>query len=153
MSLSKAKLSREPSQADKEFARELFYKIPLVERGTPIQQEMLWVLLGRQNAEQHIKLLPEYCYNIFDAFRKTYFRGFPLLAETVQITDPAGLPVVKSIEETKSVLKLNWKNLGKLFGIMTRCIRFAEMEAGQELEKDGFSNLSPEDITRKGVGS
>lgn len=40
MSLSKAKLSREPNQIDKELARELFYKIPLVERGTPILQEM-----------------------------------------------------------------------------------------------------------------
>ena len=148
MSVSTAQLSREPSQADKELARELFYKIPLVERGIPIQQELLWVLLGRQNAEQHTKLLPEYCYNIFDAFRKTYFKGFPLLSETIQITDPVGAPAAKSIEETKSVLKLNWKNLGKLFGIMTRCIRFAEMEAGIELEKDGFSDSSPEDIIR-----
>lgn len=141
-----AQLSREPSQPDKELVRAVFYKIPLMERGTPIQQELLWVLLGRQNSEQHIKLLPEYCYNIFDVFLKTYFKGFPLLSETVQITDSAGLPGAKSIEAAKEVLRINWKNVGRLFGIMARCIRFAEMEAAEELEKDGFSGSSPEEI-------
>jgi hypothetical protein len=148
MSFSKAKLSRQPSQADKELARELFSKIPLMDRGTPIQQEMLWVLLGRQNAEQHVKLLPEYCYNIFDVFRKTYFKGFPALSETIKITNPAALPEAKSIEASKKVLQLNWKNLGNLSSILKRCTRFAQMEAQEELEKDGFSGSSPEEITR-----
>ena len=148
MSEPKIKLSREPSQADKDLVRELFYKFSFMERGTPIQKELLWVLLGRQSPEQHVKLLPEYCYNIFDVFRKTYFKGFPSLAETIQITDLVGLPEAKSVEAAKKVIQVNWKKLGNLSSIMKRCTRFAQMEAREELEKDGFSGSPPEEITR-----
>jgi hypothetical protein len=128
--------------------RKIFYQKPLVERGKPIVLEMLWVLLGRQKPGQHKKLLPDYCYNILDVFRKTYFKGFPLLSETVLVTDQAGLAAAKTVEAAKRVIRFDWRNLGKLAGIGTRCVRFAELEAEEELDKEGFEKLAPDKVLR-----
>ena len=103
--MTSSKITREPNPTDRQTVKELFYTSPMVERGKPILVELKWVLLGRQNAEQHIKILPEYCYHIFDVFQKTYFKGFPLFHETVFIIDQAGFKAAKTIDEAKKVLK------------------------------------------------
>ena len=148
MSQSAPDLRREPNESDRIAVRDIFYQIPILQRGEPIVLEMLWVLLGRQNPEQHKDLLPDYCYNILDVFRKTYFKGFPLLSETVLVTDQAGLVAAKSVEAAKKVVRLDWRNLGKLVGIGTRCVRFAELEAKDELDNEGFAKLTPEKVMR-----
>ena len=97
-------------------------------------------MLGRQDLDQHEKNLPDYCYNIFDVFQKTYFRGFPLVSETVQVTSEAGLESAKTIEAAKKVVRLNWKNLGRIFGIAARCFRYAELEARDDLKNEGIDD-------------
>jgi len=134
--MSRIKDTREPSLSDKETARELFYAAPLVERGKPIFTELIWVLLGCEDLDQHGKTLPDYCYNIFEVFQKTYFKGFPLVSETVQIANQAELESAKTIEAAKKVVRLDWKNLGRIFGIAARCFRYAELEAGEDLKSE-----------------
>ena len=120
--------------------------MPMIERGKPLMTEMLWVLLGRRDEETHNKTLPDYCYNIFEVFQKTYFKGFPVFSETVVITDQVGLKSATTIELAKKVLRIDWKNMGRMFGIAARCIRFAEMEAANAKDDDDFSGWSPEKI-------
>ena len=142
--MSQIELSRTPSPADKQTIKEFFYFLPMMERGKPILAEMMWALLGCSDLERHEKILPGYCYNIFEVFRRTYFKGFPLVSEIVQITDPVGLPSAKTIEQAKKVVRLDWRNLGRVVGIGSRCIRFAELESADHLKQDGFGDLTPE---------
>lgn len=118
--------------------------MPLLERGKPLMSELLWVLQECPHLEAHIKVLPDYCYNIFEVFKKTYFKGFPLLSETVIVSDQAGLKLAKTVAEAKGVVTVNWRNLGRMFGIVARCIRFAELESEAELISEGYGDLTPD---------
>jgi len=137
-------ISRAPTAEDRQAVRDLFYRMALFERGRPLLAEMTWVLLGRQNPDQHVKILPDYCYNILDVFTRTYFKVFPSLAETVQVQDQAALASAETIEQVKSALSLVWVNLGQMFGIAGRCIRYADMEAKTDLERD-MAGVTPEE--------
>jgi hypothetical protein len=132
-----------PTLADKQMVREFFYVMPMMERGKPIIAEMIWALLGSLDSERHIKILPDYCYNIFKVFQKTFFKGFPLLSETVLVTDQARLSSAKTIEEAKKGIRIDWKNLGRAFGILLRCVRFGDLEAEKSLGQEGFGDLPP----------
>jgi hypothetical protein len=142
--MAKINLKLEASPADKLLVKEFFYTLPMMERAQNIVPEMMWVLLECPEPERHVKVFPDYCYNIFDAFRRTYFKGFPLLSESVLITDPAGLASAKSLEQTKKVVRLDWRNLGRVVGIAGRCLRFAELESVDQLKEDIFGDLTPE---------
>jgi hypothetical protein len=135
--MRKIELSRAPSPADEQTVKEFFYAMPLIERGRPILAEMIWAISGRSDSARPEKILPDYCHHIFDVFQKTYFKGFPLLGETVLVTNPAGLKAAKTIEAAKKVVRLDWKNLGKLFGIGARGVRFVELESADDLKNDG----------------
>jgi hypothetical protein len=137
-------ITRKPSSADKQTVKELFYAMPMMERGKPILSEMTWVLLGRQELEGHKNILPDYCYNIFDVFQRTYFKGFPLISETVLVINQAGLESAKTVEQAKKVLRLDWKNLGRMFGIAARCFRFAELESADDMKLEGFGDSTPD---------
>ncbi len=137
-------MEREPSPADKQTVKELFYAMCMMERGKPILYEMTWVLLGRQDLEGHEKILPDYCYNIFAVFQRTYFKGFPLISETVLVINPAGLESAKTVEQAKKVVRLEWKNVGRMFGIGIRCFRFAELEAENDMKLEGFGDSTPD---------
>jgi len=143
MKTRKIETSRVPNPADKQTVKDFFYAMPMIARGSPIMTEMTWVLLGRQELARHEKILPDYCYHIFDVFQKTYFKGFPLLEETVLVTNPEGLPAAKTIEAAKKVVRLEWKNLGRLFGMAARCVRFAELESAEDLNEAGLDDLTP----------
>ena len=101
---------RAPDEADRKTVRELFYAMPIMERGAPIFKELLWVLLGRENRGQHVKALPDYCYPIFDALKATYFKNFPALTDIIFIKDKAGLPAAKTVEAAKKVIQMDWRN-------------------------------------------
>src|SRR5580658_9324045 len=87
--MAQSALTREPNESDRQTVRELFYARPIIERGRPLYQEMLWFLSGCPNPDQHEKLLPDYCYNILAVFQKTFFKNVPLLSDTVLIMDQA----------------------------------------------------------------
>ena len=146
MKMARIETTREPSPADKQTVREVFYAMCLIERCKPIMTELLWTLLGRNGAKQHEKILPDYCYHIFDVFQRTYFKGLPLLPEMVEVIDPAGMAGATTTENIKKVLRIDWKKLGQMMGIGMRCIRFAKLEAAQELASDGFAEMTPAEI-------
>jgi len=137
---------RQPSdKADKQLVRQIFFTVPMVERGKPIIAELTWFLLDCQDSKAHANILPDYCYNIFEVFRRTLFKGFPKLKDTVQIIDPAGVPTAKTLEEVKKVIRIDWKNIGRGFGIMARCIRFAEYESEEEINRDEVGEPTPQE--------
>ena len=138
--------SREPTPTDRQTVKGLFYTMPLFERGKPLMTEMIWCLNDCPEVDQHSKLLPNYCYHIFAVFRKTCFKAFPALSETVLVKDQAGLASAKTIEETKKVLQLDWKNLGKVFSIAARCQRFAELEATCSEDGEDFVGGNPDKV-------
>lgn len=137
---------RPPTDLDRQIVRNFFYAMPLLERGKPLFKELLWVLLGRQDEDRHQKILPEYCYNIFDVLRKTHFKNFPGISDIIYIRDHKVLAEAKTIEDAKKVVQMDWRNLGRACGIAMRCWRFAEKEAEQGMDGEGFNDFSPEKI-------
>lgn len=129
---------------DHQTVRDWLFTRSMAERGEPLEAEMKWVLLERPNAEEHQKLLPEYCYNIFEVVRKTIFKGIPSQAETIQITDQTAASSAKTLAEAKKVLQLDWRNLGRAVGMLMRCLRFVELEAKDKMDEDGFDHLTLE---------
>jgi len=144
--MSKIEITSEPSPADKQTVRELFYAKSIVDRGAPLFKVMMWYLAGRLQSEEHFKMLPDYCYNILEVFQRTYFKNFPLLTDTMLVMDPTALPGAKTIEEAKKVVRFDWANMGKACAIATRCIRFAELEAEDEANQDGLADDAPEKV-------
>ena len=129
---------------DRQTVKELFYAMPLLERGKPIYDELLWGMLGRPDEDRHIRILPDYCYNIFEAVRKTHFKNFPGVADIIFVPDQAALAGAKTIEAAKKVIRMDWRELGRVCGIATRCWRFAKMEAENGVDGEGFDDYSPE---------
>jgi hypothetical protein len=127
----------------KEVLWPLIETMPFGERAEPLQKELLWVLMGKQNPETHEFILPAYCYNIFEKLTHTVFKGFPSLSETVSCTDPAKLAHVKTYEEAKQFLKLDWYRFGKLIGILIRSFRFLDLEIENQVKQDGMWELEP----------
>ncbi len=48
------------------------------DRWKPVAEEMQWVIGGYKYPAQHKKILPDYCYPILDAYRRTVFKNLPL---------------------------------------------------------------------------
>ena len=122
----------------------MFYAVPMVERCKPLLSEMVWCFGGCPNMAAHEKILPDYCYHIFETFRRTLFKGMPQLIDTMQVIDPAGLAAAKTIADAKKVIRFDWKNLGKMTGILMRCVRFAELESADEFKRDNAGESTPE---------
>lgn len=126
---------------DRETVKEFFRRKSFYERWLPVVREMIASFGTQSTSSPAPKALPDYCYNIFSMYRRTYFRGLPTLAETVSVTDKARLARAKCIAEAKQVLEINWRALGKAIGIWSRGIRFFDLEAEPSLENDGILNL------------
>jgi hypothetical protein len=134
-------------QSAKPTAREVLWPLieamPLGDRLDPLLKEVTWVLMGKQNPEEHEFILPAYCYDIFEKSLHTVFQAFPKLSETVICPDPSKLANVKSYEEAKQFVELDWFRLGKAIGILMRMIRFLNLEIEDKLKEDGLWDLNP----------
>jgi hypothetical protein len=128
-------------QNDRETVKEFFRHKSFLERWLPVVQEMASGWRAEKPTDQRQKCLPDYCYNILSVYRRTYFKGLPTMAETVNVTDKEGLSRAKTIKEAKQVLDINWRSLGIMMGIWSRGMRFFDLEAEDMLEKDGLLNL------------
>jgi hypothetical protein len=137
---------REPDGLDRQAIREFFYTQPILERGKPIFHELLWVLSGRLDEERRVKVLPDYCYNIFDALGKTYFKHFPAVTDIIYVRDQAGLAGAKTIEAAKKVVQIDWRNMGRICGIGVRCLRFGELEAENGVNGEDFDHYAPDKL-------
>ena len=105
---------------DKELIKQFFYQVPLIERAKPLIGELIWILRDRPDLDMHKNVLPDYCYNVMDVFKRTLFKSFPLLTDTVYVMNQAGLEAAKNIAEAKKSVRVEWRNLGRLTGFGIR---------------------------------
>jgi hypothetical protein len=129
---------------DKKIVEAFLRKMPVTERLAPVHSELTWYWTQAANPVVHEKFLPDYCYNIFEKFRRTYFKSFPNLSETITVTgDSQALAACKTIEDAKRVVAIDWVRLGTVIGIGIRGMRFIEKEAENALKREGLWGLVP----------
>src|ERR1022692_5208 len=80
------KIGTAPGQTDRELIQEFLGRMAFDDRWKPVAEELQWVLGGRKNPKVHKKLLPGYCYEILDVWRRTLFKNFPTYEDTIRVT-------------------------------------------------------------------
>jgi hypothetical protein len=106
--------------------QELLSEMSLADRMRPVLVELLWVVQGAK--EPHEKILPAYCYRIFEKFRRTYFQE---------------LPPLSSGQDAPS--EMGWSDLGRVVGLGLRCLRFGEAELEEVLSRE--ASIDGENLT------
>jgi hypothetical protein len=120
--------------------REMLFRRSVLQRGVPVVKELIWLMKGRQDEAEHQRILPDYCYNMFERFKRTLFEGMPTLSETIAIRNQDLAAKAKSVEETKQCATVDWENLGIVIGCANRCFRFYEVESEEHLKQEGRSD-------------
>lgn len=98
---------------------------------------------GRPNEEQHQKILPDYCYNILEIYKRTTFKGFLPISEAIMIKDKERADTCKTIREAKEIMTIDWEKLGQVFSIGEHGVMFFENEAEEKLKQDELLDLTP----------
>jgi hypothetical protein len=124
--------------------RKILLRKSFMERWEPVSSELNWFINGCPNEEQHQKILPDYCYNIFDLYRRTLFKAFTPMSEVFTIKDKERAATCKTVAEAKQIMTIDWEKLGSVFAIGERGQAFFENEVEQKLKQDGFLDLTPE---------
>jgi hypothetical protein len=124
--------------------RKILGERSFMERWEPVAKEMNWVISGRPNAAQHQKILPDYCYHIFDLYDRTIFKSFTPISEAITITDKERAATAKTVEEARAAMKIDWEKLGSVFSMGERGMMFFENEAEPLLKRDGLLDLPRE---------
>jgi len=118
----------------------LFHKA-FMERWGPVQTELKWVIMGRPDAKHHKKLLPDYCYHIFELQRRTIYKLFSPISEVVKFKNKREQSKAKTIAGAKRAMDIDWEKLGAVFSMGERCQSFFDKEVDVFLEKDGLTKL------------
>ena len=124
--------------------RKLLLKQTFMERWEPVCNELKWVIGGRASEQEHQKILPDYCYNIFDLYKRTIYIEFAPITDVITIKDNQRAATCKTVEEAKQVMTVDWNKLGSVFSAGERCTMFFENEAEPLLKQDGLLDLSSE---------
>lgn len=124
--------------------RKLLLERSFMERWEPVSKEMNWVISGRPNDAQHQKILPDYCYHIFDLYARTIFKSITPISEVITITDKERAATAKTVEEARAAMKIDWDKMGSVFSAGERAMMFFENEAEPLLKRDGLLDLPPE---------
>jgi hypothetical protein len=140
----KIQTDEEIQEAAQEKFREMLFRKCFMERLEPVLNESRWVTAGRSNEEQHQKILPDYCYNIFELQRRTIYKGFAPISELVAIKDAIQVVSGEPVEEAKPTETIDWEKLGMNLGMGERSQMFFDNELEKKLKQDGFSDLTPE---------
>jgi hypothetical protein len=128
---------------DRKTVETFLRRIPLQKRLESINAEMTAYFNASNGLALCKKVLPEYCYNIFDKFRITNFAVMPKFNETIS-GDFELASKCETIAEAKKVIKIDWVRLGRLFGFGLRAKRFVELESANELKRNGLFDVDPE---------
>lgn len=129
--------AKPPSQSYQELLDDLLGRMPFEDRWKPVIEELKWVIGGCKNPAEHHKLLPDYCYEILDVWRRTLFKNLPSLDDALFVTRNAD---GKSVKE----LRIDWRCLGRAISIGERGLQFFDTEAIPQLKTDGLLDLEPE---------
>jgi hypothetical protein len=125
-----------PAQTDQELIQHFLGRKAFEDRWKPVAEEMQWVIGGCKNLDQHKRILPDYCYPILDACRRTVFKNFPSIEDTIF--------VLKNPDGTVKKLRIDWRCMGRAISIGERGLRFFDLEAIPLLKADGILDLKPE---------
>jgi hypothetical protein len=125
-----------PVQTEQELVRDFLGRMSFEDRWKPVAEEMQWVIGGCKNPAQHKKILPDYCYPILDAYRRTVFKNFPLIEDTIFC--------LKNPDGTVKKLRIDWRNMGRVIAIGERGVQFFDLQAMPLLKADGLLDLKPE---------
>ena len=138
------RMAAKQKAADKQIVEALFRRMPVTKRQASVHTELTWYLTQAVNPAAHEKRLPDYCYNIFEKIRRTFFKALPKFSDTITLTgDSKALKGCKTIEDAKKVVSIDWKRLGIILGIGIRSKRFVEMEVENTLKREGVWGLAP----------
>ena len=74
MSLNSFQPDEELKRRATEKLRKMLVFKSFMERWEPIATELKWVIGGSPDAERHCKILPEYCCQILELYRRTTFK-------------------------------------------------------------------------------
>ena len=139
------KLAAKEKAADQKVVEDFLRRIPVTERLASVNSEWNWYMTQAANPAPHEKCLPDYCYNILEKLRRTCLKAFPNFSDIITLAgDAKTLPVCKTIEEVKQVVKIDWVRMGTVVGLGIRGKRFVEMEAENALKREGIWGLVPE---------
>ena len=123
--------------------RKMLSEKSYMERWEPVAKELKWVICGRPNEEKHQNILPDYCYNIFELYKRTIYKGYVPISEAIFIKDKERAATCKTISEAKEIMTIDWEKLGQVFSIGERGMMFFENEAEEKLKQDGLLDLTP----------
>lgn len=124
--------------------RKMLLERSFMERWEPVSLELRWVISGRQDTDQHPKILPDYCYNILDLYARTIFKAFAPFPELLTIKDKERAATARTVEEGRASIRINWEKLGSMFAAGERAMMFFENEAEQWLKQEGLLDLPAE---------
>jgi hypothetical protein len=131
-------------RSNKQFVAAFYRRIPAMERLASVNSELTRYMSPPDASKAVESSLPDYCYHIFEKFRRTYFKEYPNISETIT-GNIEGLSACQDVEQAKRLVKIDWLRLGKLFGIGLRGKRFVEMEAEPSLTCDGMIGRAAND--------
>jgi hypothetical protein len=129
--------AKAPDQPDQELIQDFLGRMSFEDRWQPVAEEMQWVIGGCKNPTEHKKMLPAYCYPILAACRRTVFKNFPSLDDTIFVIKDADGKSVKK-------LRIDWRCMGRVVSIGERGLRYLDLEAIPLLKADGILDLKPE---------
>ena len=108
--------------------RVMFRSKSFIERLVPVIAELSWILSGKPDAEQHQKLLPDYCYPILELCQRNLFKAFPTLPELKQAD------------------AIRWEKIGAMVSVGQRCLQFVEQQMGAMIDELELDKLPEEEI-------
>src|ERR1035441_9735198 len=103
--------------------RKMLSQKSYMERREPVENELKWVITGCPNEKQHQKILPDYCYNIFELYKRTIYKGYVPISEAIFIKDKERAATCKTISEAKEIMTI-------------------DCEAERKLKREGLSDLT-----------
>ncbi len=141
----KVKSDEESSQDARQRLLEMLSRKSYLERWEPVSKEMQWIANRCPDAEQHQKLLPDYCYGILELWSRTIFNVYVPITEAITFKDKEKAMKCTSIEEAKQWMTIDFEALGKVFEMGECGMMFFENGLEKKLKQDGLLDLTPEE--------
>jgi hypothetical protein len=123
---------------------EMLSRKSFLERWEPVAKELQWVANRRPDADQHQKILPDYCYGILELWSRTIFNIYAPITEAFTFKDKEKAMKCTSIEEAKLFMTIDFEAIGKVLEMGERGAMFFENELKEKLKQDGLLDLTPE---------
>lgn len=152
----KAQSDKQIKEDARQRVREMLIRMSFAARWEPLWNELCWVIKGRENEAEHVKILPDYCYHIFALFKRTLFKVFPTRSEIIKIADKPLVAIPDAVGVVEPEITINWESVGAFIGVGQRSFRFFHIEVEDDLRREGLLNFSQsqyEDLAELFIGN